>query len=230
MRHINIAIDGPAGAGKSTVAKAVAKALNILYLDTGAMYRAVALKAIRQGIDPNDAERVKPMLKTTRISVKNEAGVQHTLLDGEDVSAFIRTQEVSKGASDIGVIPEVRLMLVHEQQRIAAGTDLVMEGRDIGSYVILDSPCKFFITASSLERAKRRLKQLQESGKDEGRSIERLKQEIESRDYTDAHRAFAPLIQTEDAVLIDTTDMTIDQAVEAVIKSVQKVYSIGGER
>ena len=230
MRHINIAIDGPAGAGKSTVAKAVAKALNILYLDTGAMYRAVALKAIRQGIDPNDAERVKPMLKTTRISVKNEAGVQHTLLDGEDVSAFIRTQEVSKGASDIGVIPEVRLMLVHEQQRIAAGTDLVMEGRDIGSYVIPDSPCKFFITASRLERAKRRLKQLQESGKDEGRSIERLKQEIESRDYTDAHRAFAPLIQTEDAVLIDTTDMTIDQAVEAVIKSVQKVYSIGGER
>lgn len=230
MRHINIAIDGPAGAGKSTVAKAVAKALNILYLDTGAMYRAVALKAIRQGIDPNDAERVKPMLKTTRISVKNEAGVQHTLLDGEDVSAFIRTQEVSKGASDIGVIPEVRLMLVHEQQRIAAGTDLVMEGRDIGSYVIQDSPCKFFITASSLERAKRRLKQLQESGKDEGRSIERLKQEIESRDYTDAHRAFAPLIQTEDAVLIDTTDMTIDQAVEAVIKRVQKVYSIGGER
>ena len=230
MRHINIAIDGPAGAGKSTVAKAVAKALNILYLDTGAMYRAVALKAIRQGIDPNDAERVKPMLKTTRISVKNEAGVQHTLLDGEDVSAFIRTQEVSKGASDIGVIPEVRLMLVHEQQLIAAGTDLVMEGRDIGSYVIPDSPCKFFITASSLERAKRRLKQLQESGKDEGRSIEQLKQEIESRDYTDAHRAFAPLIQTEDAVLIDTTDMTIEQAVEAVIKRVQKVYSIGGER
>lgn len=230
MRHINIAIDGPAGAGKSTVAKAVAKALNILYLDTGAMYRAVALKAIRQGIDPNDAERVKPMLKTTRISVKNEAGVQHTLLDGEDVSAFIRTQEVSKGASDIGVIPEVRLMLVHEQQLIAAGTDLVMEGRDIGSYVIPDSPCKFFITASSFERAKRRLKQLQESGKDEGRSIEQLKQEIESRDYTDAHRAFAPLIQTEDAVLIDTTDMTIDQAVEAVIKRVQKVYSIGGER
>ena len=230
MRHINIAIDGPAGAGKSTVAKAVAKALNILYLDTGAMYRAVALKAIRQGIDPNDAERVKPMLKTTRITVKNEAGVQHTLLDGEDVSAFIRTQEVSKGASDIGVIPEVRLMLVHEQQLIAAGTDLVMEGRDIGSYVIPDSPCKFFITASSFERAKRRLKQLQESGKDEGRSIEQLKQEIESRDYTDAHRAFAPLIKTEDAVIIDTTDMTIDQAVEAVIKRVQKVYSIGGER
>ena len=140
MTHINVAIDGPAGAGKSTVAKAAAKELGILYLDTGAMYRAVALKAIRLGINPNDAERVRPMLKDTHISVENDGGAQRTLLDGEDVSGLIRTQQVSKGASDIGVILEVRQMLVREQQKIAENTDLVMEGRDIGSCVIPPLP------------------------------------------------------------------------------------------
>ena len=188
MTHINVAIDGPAGAGKSTVAKAAAKELGILYLDTGAMYRAVALKAIRLGINPNDAERVRPMLKDTHISVENDGGAQRTLLDGEDVSGLIRTQQVSKGASDIGVILEVRQMLVREQQRIAQNTDLVMEGRDIGSCVIPASPCKFYITASSDERAARRLKELRASGRDEGKTLEQLKAEIEARDYTDSHR------------------------------------------
>lgn len=225
MTHINVAIDGPAGAGKSTVAKAAAKELGILYLDTGAMYRAVALKAIRLGIDPNDAERVRPMLKDTHISVENDCGAQRTLLDGEDVSGLIRTQQVSKGASDIGIIPEVRLMLVHEQQRIAENTDLVMEGRDIGSYVIPASPCKFYITASSGERAARRLKELRASGRDEGKTLEQLKAEIEARDYTDSHRDFAPLTMVSDAVLVDTTDMTIEQAVKAVTDRVRAVYS-----
>ena len=222
--HINVAIDGPAGAGKSTVAKAVAKELGILYLDTGAMYRAVALKAIRLGIDPGDAERVRPMLKDTHISVENNGGTQKTLLDGEDVSGLIRTQQVSKGASDIGVIPEVRLMLVREQQKIAEGTDLVMEGRDIGSYVMPASPCKFYITASSTERAKRRLKELVAAGRDEGKTLDQLKEEIEARDYTDSHREFAPLTRVSDAVFVDSTDMTIDETVNAVIDRVKQVY------
>ena len=224
MTHINVAIDGPAGAGKSTVAKAAAKELGILYLDTGAMYRAVALKAIRLGIDPNDAERVRPMLKDTHISVENDGGVQRTLLDGEDVSGLIRTQQVSKGASDIGVILEVRQMLVREQQKIAENTDLVMEGRDIGSCVIPASPCKFFVTASSDERAARRLKELSANGKDEGKTLEQLKAEIEARDYTDSHRQFAPLTMVSDAILVDTTDMTIEQAVKTVTDRVKAVY------
>ena len=221
MTHINVAIDGPAGAGKSTVAKAAAKELGILYLDTGAMYRAVALKAIRLGINPNDAERVRPMLKDTHISVENDGGAQRTLLDGEDVSGLIRTQQVSKGASDIGVILEVRQMLVREQQKIAQNTDLVMEGRDI---VIPASPCKFFVTASSIERAARRLKELRAGGRDEGKTLEQLKAEIEARDYTDSHRQFAPLTRVSDAILVDTTDMTIEQAVKTVTDRVKAVY------
>lgn len=227
---INIAIDGPAGAGKSTVARAVAKELNILYLDTGAMYRAVGLKAVRMGIDPNDAKSVIPMLDTTHISVENRHGTQHTFLDGEDVSGLIRTQQISKAASDISAIKETREMLVREQQAIAKVNHLVMEGRDIGSCVLAGSPCKFYVTASSTVRAERRLKELVAAGKDEGKNLETLKAEIEQRDYADSHRAVWPLIQTEDALLIDTTDMTVEQAVAAVIGRVKQVYSLKGEK
>lgn len=229
MNHINIAIDGPAGAGKSTVAKAVAKELGILYLDTGAMYRAAALKAIRLGIDPGDEQSVLPMLENTRVSVKNNGGTQITLLDGEDVSALIRTQQVSKGASDIAVIPQVRIKLASEQRIIAQNTDIVMEGREIGSFVLPDSPCKFFVTASSAERAKRRLLELKAVGKDEGKTLEQLKLEIEARDHTDSHREFAPLKQVEDAMLIDTTCMNIAQAVKAVVDKAREVYNIKAE-
>ncbi len=217
MERLNIAIDGPAGAGKSTIAKAVAKELNILCLDTGAMYRALALKALRLNIDPNDASRIVPLLPQTEIGVTSAGGIQHTLLDGEDVSALIRTQEAAKGASDIGVIPEVRVKLAQCQREIARANDVVMEGRDMGSYVIPETPHKFYITASSDERARRRLREMQEKGLEQNKTLEEMKREIEARDYTDSHRAFAPLTRMPDAVYLDTTGMSIKETVAAVL-------------
>ena len=189
---INIAIDGPAGAGKSTVARAVAKKLGILYLDTGAMYRAMALKAMQEGIDPNDKEQVLPLLECTEIYAKNIGGTQHTYLDGEDVSGLIRTPEISRGASDISAIPDVRIKLAQIQRNIAHTSDVVMDGREIGSYVIPECENKFYVTASV-------------------------------DDYNDSHRAFAPLLRLPEAILIDTTDLTIDEAVNAVIKNLKNI-------
>lgn len=220
-KRIAIAIDGPAGAGKSTIAKALAKELHILCLDTGAMYRAAALKALRLGIDPNDAVAIPPMIKTTSVTVENINGVQHTYLDGEDVSGKIRTQEISKGASDIGVHPEVRIKLVEAQREFARQNDVVMDGRDIGSYVLKDAPHKFYITASVDTRAERRLKELRESGNDMNRSMDDMRQEIIARDYTDSNRAFAPLMQADDAILVDTTNLSIAEAIETVLNHIR---------
>lgn len=220
---INIAIDGPAGAGKSTVAKAVAKKLGILYLDTGAMYRAMALKAMREGIDPNDKEQVLPLLECTEIYAKNIGGTQHTYLDGEDVSGLIRTPEISRGASDISAIPEVRIKLAQIQRNIAHTSDVVMDGREIGSYVIPECENKFYVTASVDERARRRLLELKEKGRDNGMTVEDLAKDIAERDYNDSHRAFAPLLRLPEAILIDTTDLTIDEAVNAVLKNVKNI-------
>ncbi|MFR3907302.1 MAG: (d)CMP kinase [Christensenellales bacterium] len=161
---INIAIDGPAGAGKSTVARAVAKKLGILYLDTGAMYRAMALKAMREGIDPNDKEQVLPLLECTEIYAKNIGGTQHTYLDGEDISGLIRTPEISRGASDISAIPDVRIKLAQIQRNIAHTSDVVMDGREIGSYVIPECENKFYVTASVDERVRRLLEPKERAG------------------------------------------------------------------
>lgn len=220
---INIAIDGPAGAGKSTVAKAVAKKLGILYLDTGAMYRAMALKAMREGIDPNDEERVLPLLECTEIYAKNIGGTQHTYLDGEDVSGLIRTPEISRGASDISAIPDVRIKLAQIQRNIAHTSDVVMDGREIGSYVIPECENKFYVTASVDERARRRLLELKEKGRDNGMTAEDMAKDIAERDYNDSHRAFAPLLRLPEAILIDTTDLTIDEAVNAVLKNLKNI-------
>lgn len=220
---INIAIDGPAGAGKSTVAKAVAKKLGILYLDTGAMYRAMALKAMREGIDPNDKEQVLPLLECTEIYAKNIGGTQHTYLDGEDVSGLIRTPEISRGASDISAIPEVRIKLAQIQRNIAHTSDVVMDGREIGSYVIPECENKFYVTASVDERARRRLLELKEKGRDNGMTVEDMAKDIAERDYNDSHRAFAPLLRLPEAILIDTTDLTIDEAVNAVLKNLKNI-------
>lgn len=220
---INIAIDGPAGAGKSTVAKAVAKKLGILYLDTGAMYRAMALKAMREGIDPNDKEQVLPLLECTEIYAKNIGGTQHTYLDGEDVSGLIRTPEISRGASDISAIPDVRIKLAQIQRNIAHTSDVVMDGREIGSYVIPECENKFYVTASVDERARRRLLELKEKGRDNGMTVEDLAKDIAERDYNDSHRAFAPLLRLPEAILIDTTDLTIDEAVNAVLKNLKNI-------
>lgn len=220
---INIAIDGPAGAGKSTVARAVAQKLGILYLDTGAMYRAMALKAAREGIDPNDKERVLPLLERTGIYAKNIGGTQHTYLDGEDVSGLIRTPEISRGASDISAIPEVRIKLAQIQRDIAHTSDVVMDGREIGSYVIPECENKFYVTASVDERARRRLLELKAKGGDKGMTVEEMAKDIAERDYNDSHRAFAPLLRLPEAVLIDTTDLTIDEAVNAVLKNLKNI-------
>lgn len=220
---INIAIDGPAGAGKSTVARAVAKKLGILYLDTGAMYRAMALKAMRESIDPNDKEQVLPLLECTEIYAKNIGGTQHTYLDGEDVSGLIRTPEISRGASDISAIPDVRIKLAQIQRNIAHTSDVVMDGREIGSYVIPECENKFYVTASVDERARRRLLELKEKGRDNGMTVEDMAKDIAERDYNDSHRAFAPLLRLPEAILIDTTDLTIDEAVNAVLKNLKNI-------
>ena len=220
---INIAIDGPAGAGKSTVARAVAKKLGILYLDTGAMYRAMALKAMREGIDPNDKEQVLPLLECTEIYAKNIGGTQHTYLDGEDVSGLIRTPEISRGASDISAIPDVRIKLAQIQRNIAHTSDVVMDGREIGSYVIPECENKFYVTASVDERARRRLLELKEKGRDNGMTVEDMAKDVAERDYNDSHRAFAPLLRLPEAILIDTTDLTIDEAVNAVLKNLKNI-------
>lgn len=218
MSRINIAIDGPAGAGKSTVARAVAKKLNILYLDTGAMYRAMALKALRLGLAPGEREAVLPILASTTISARQENGAQATFLDGENVSALIRTQEVSKGASDIAVITEVRMKLAELQKQIARENDVVMDGRDICTYVMPHTKNKFYVTASVEERARRRLSELRAKGEGAGYDIEKMAKEIAARDHTDSTRAFAPLTLAPNAAVIDTTRMSIDEAVEAVLK------------
>lgn len=217
MSRINIAIDGPAGAGKSTIARAVAKKLGILYLDTGAMYRAMALKALRLGLTPGNAGEIIPILPATEISAKNNNGTQMTYLDGEDVSLLIRTQEVSKGASDIGVIPEVRIKLAELQREIARHNDIVMDGRDICTHIMPNTLNKFYVTASVEERAHRRLAELN----DKGEYFEKMRDEIASRDLTDSTRDFAPLMQAPDATLIDTTHMSVEEAIVTLLSKIR---------
>ena len=218
---INIAIDGPSGAGKSTVAKILAERLKILYLDTGAMYRAVGLKALRSGISPGDAVAVEPILPFTVVEIKYVNGEQRVFLDGWDVSGAIREHAVSKAASDISAIPAVRIKLVELQREIAAKNDCVLDGRDIGTYVLPDASHKFFMTASAETRARRRFKELLEKGQDV--SYQQILDDIILRDKNDSTRAFAPLKKADDAVEIDTTDISAEQAAEMIIGKVTNV-------
>lgn len=222
MAHLNIAIDGPAGSGKSTIAKHIANSMGILYLDTGAMYRAMALKMLRKGIDISDTEAVLSQLPATEVFAENKEGTQVTYLDGEDVSSLIRTNEVSKGASDIAVIPEVRIKLVALQRKIAQMSDVVMDGRDIGSYVIPETKNKFYVTATAEERARRRLLELHQKGMNLDKTLEEMRDEIIARDKVDSTREFAPLTQTEDAIFVDTTSMSIEEAVNYVMERIEK--------
>lgn len=209
---MNIAIDGPAGAGKSTIAKLLAAKLGILYLDTGAMYRAVGLKALNTGVDIADASAVEKMLVDTKIDVKQEGGVQHVYLDGKDVSVDIRENRVSKAASDISAVPCVRYKMVELQREIAAKCDTVLDGRDIGTFVLPNAEHKIFLTASAEERAKRRYAELKAKGSD--LTFEQIKDDILKRDYNDSHRALAPLKKADDATEVDTTSMTIEEVTE----------------
>lgn len=212
---INIAIDGPSGAGKSTVAKMISRKLNILYLDTGAMYRAVGLKALRNNVDISSETEVKTMLDDTNVEIRYENGVQKIFLDKENVDGFIREHAVSKAASDISAIPCVRLKMVELQREIAFKNDCVLDGRDIGSFVLPNAFPKVFLTASPQERAKRRQLQLAEKG--ENISFEKILADIRERDANDENRAFAPLVKARDAVLIDSSDLTVEQVCEKII-------------
>ncbi len=216
---MKIAIDGPAGAGKSTVAKLISEKLGINYLDTGAMYRSIAYALINKGIDPEDAVAVKDHLDEVDIEVKYIKRVQHMYLDGKDISKLIRTNEISMGASNVSKIPEVRLKLIEMQQEIARNFDIVMDGRDICTYVLPDADHKFFITASVDERARRRFKELPEGS---NLTFEEIREDIIKRDKNDSEREFMPLKQAEDAVLVDTTDMNIDEVIDFVLKEIAK--------
>ena len=219
---IQIAIDGPAGAGKSTVAKEVAKRLGIHYLDTGAMYRAMAVAVLEQGIDICEHEKVQQALEKIEISVVYTQKGQRVLANGLDLTDKIRTPQATKGSSDIAVIPAVRLALVEIQRDVAKRYDIIMDGRDIGTYVLPKAKAKFFITASVQERAKRLYLELKAGGQE--RPIEQLEAEIAARDKTDSEREFAPLRQAEDAILVDTTHMSIEEVVRFVVKKAREAY------
>ncbi len=214
-RSYNIAIDGPAGAGKSTVAKRIAKELNYIYVDTGAMYRAMALYLIHNQVDPQDKAAIAEACRYADISIEYQNGEQVVLLNGENVNAYLRTEEVGNMASVSSAVPEVRLKLVELQRRLAAKADVVMDGRDIGTYVLPDADVKIYLTAGSRTRAERRFLELK--GKGEERSLDEIEQDIVERDKRDMNREFAPLRQAEDAVLLDSSDMTADEVVERII-------------
>lgn len=218
---INIAIDGPAGAGKSTIAKMVAKELGYIYVDTGALYRAVGVSVLRRGLDTANADDVIPVLNDIKIELKFADGVQKVFLDGEDVSVDIRLPEASMAASNVSAIPAVRAFLFDLQKNIAKENNCLMDGRDIGTVVLPDAELKVFLTASAEVRADRRYKELAEKGTPV--EYNALLEEIKLRDHNDSTRAIAPLKQAEDAVLVDSSDMTIEEVVGAIIELAKKI-------
>ncbi len=210
-----IAIDGPAGAGKSTIAKAVAAKLGFVYIDTGAMYRTVAVYVSRQGIDPADQARVLEILDQITIGIDYIDGVQQLYLNEENVTKWIRTEEIGRIASAVSAYKQVREKLVEQQQLLAQKTNVVMDGRDIGTVVLTDAQLKIFLTASVTVRAQRRAKELEEKGQQV--DLETIKKDIEKRDYDDTHRENSPLRQAQDAILLDSSDMTIEAVTERIL-------------
>ena len=216
----NIAIDGPAGAGKSTIAKLVAKKLNYVYVDTGSMYRAMALACIRNGIKADEKEKVVEITKNVDVSISYEDGVQQVYLDGENVNQYIRTEEVGNMTSAISVYAPVREKLVELQKKLAKKQDVIMDGRDIGTCVLKDAFLKIYLTASSKTRPVRRFKELTEKGVE--CNLEDIENDIIERDYRDMHREISPLTKADDAVLLDSSNMSIEQVVEEIIKLVEE--------
>lgn len=215
-----IAVDGPAGAGKSTIAKKVAKRMNLIYVDTGAMYRAMAYYLLSQNTDLQDADAVSKNCEAANIRIAYEDGVQVVLLDDVNVNPYLRTEAVGEAASVTSTNKRVREKLVELQQAMAKETDLIMDGRDIGTCVLPDAPLKIYLTASSSVRAKRRFEELKARG--ETCDLKVIEEDIIARDYRDMHREHSPLRQAEDAVLLDTSDMTIDEVVDAIISLAEK--------
>lgn len=211
-----IALDGPAGAGKSTIAKKIAEKLQFVYIDTGAMYRTLALACLKQGVDTADEERVSETAEAADLDIRYIDGSQHMFLEGEDVSGQIRTEEVSKAASDTSKFQRVRDRLVYLQQQLAEKYNVVMDGRDIGTVVLPNADLKIYMTASVEVRALRRYREYLEKGQE--CDLEAIKEDIAQRDYNDIHRANSPLRQAQDAILLDTSDMSIDEVTDAIIR------------
>lgn len=221
VETLKIAIDGPAGAGKSTIAKAVAGALGFVYIDTGAMYRAIGLASVRRGIDTTDADGVAGILDEVEIGISHTDEGQQVFLNGENVSTAIRMPEISVAASHVAVIPAVRLKLVELQRSLAEQTDVIMDGRDIGTYVLPDAQLKIFLTAEPEERARRRFLELQEKGVKT--TLEEVLADMNFRDQNDSGRDFAPLMAAEDSVLVDSTGMTLEETVRTITEMAQKL-------
>lgn len=210
----NVAIDGPAGAGKSTVAKRVAKELDFIYVDTGAMYRALAVFFLKKGLKPEDTKEIAEVCKEAQVSIGYEDGVQQVYLNGENVTSLLRTEEVGNMASVSSAVREVRAQLLELQRELARTKDVVMDGRDIGTNILPNADVKVYLTASVETRAKRRYLELQEKGVE--CNLEDIAHDIEERDTRDMNREIAPLKQAEDAVLVDSSNMSIDEVVEAI--------------
>ena len=218
---IAIALDGPAGAGKSTIARRAASELNYIYVDTGALYRSIALAALRKGIEPGDAAEAEKLLPEITVDLAfNDNGEQIVLLNGENVSADIRTPEVSMAASKISAIPAVRAFLLDLQRGMAKTHNVIMDGRDIGTVVLPDAQVKIFLTASPEARAGRRYKELVEKGMDV--NFEDILQDVITRDYNDSHRETAPLKPAPDSVTVDTTELDFEQSVEKIISVIKE--------
>lgn len=217
----SIAIDGPAGAGKSTIAKTIAKKLNFIYVDTGAMYRAIALYFLRKGVDGQDAETIASMCPDIHVTLDYKDGEQQVLLNGENVSGYIRNEEVGGMASKTSAQPAVRAALLQLQRDMAKNADILMDGRDIGTHVLPNADLKIFLTASVDVRAKRRYDEMVAKGA--SCDLNEIREDIKVRDHQDMTREIAPLKQAEDAILVDTSDMTIDEVVETVIGHFHKI-------
>ncbi|WP_274954389.1 (d)CMP kinase [Anaerostipes butyraticus] len=217
----SIAIDGPAGAGKSTIAKTIAKKLEFIYVDTGAMYRAMALYFIRNGIDPSDENAINAACADVHVGIAYENGAQQVLLNGENVTGLIRTEEVGNMASKTSAYPTVRATLLDLQRDLAKKADILMDGRDIGTNVLPDADLKIYLTASSEIRARRRYNELIEKG--EKADLAQIEKDIIIRDKQDMERKIAPLKKAEDAVLVDSSDMTIEEVVECILEEFEKV-------
>lgn len=218
---VAIAIDGPAGAGKSTLSRRLAEDLGYIYVDTGALYRAVGLKLMRNGSDCSDVSLVERILSNTAVDIVYENGTQVVLLDGENVNGLIRTPEASMMASKCSALPVVRAFLLEMQRNIAKEHSVVMDGRDIGTVVLPDARVKIFLTASVLVRSKRRLKELLEKG--ENVSLQEVMADVEKRDYNDSHREIAPLKPAENSITVDTTELDFEESLQALKQTVQTV-------
>lgn len=216
---INVAIDGPAGAGKSTIAKAAAKELGFVYVDTGALYRAIAYNAVKTGAIESE-QKIIDMLTSTKVELKYVNGVQAVYLNGDDVSAFIRTPEISMGASKVSAIPQVRAFLLNLQREIANTNNVIMDGRDIATVVLPNADVKIFLFASPECRAERRYKELVEKG--ENVSYDDVLKDVNQRDYQDSHREIAPLKPSDSSIMADTSELTLAESISLIVNTIKE--------